>query len=140
MAVSSLTSVLPRILGFLSKGEDYVSASQVSRCWRAASHAAKPQTLVIDTCFGSDEDSSSSSDEEADDRRRLHMLWYWFKLKMDSGRMTELSKRHVGSGRRYGGSMVLDHERSRNLPICRAQLVLSANTIIFYRKRSHISK
>ena len=86
--MSSLTSVLPRILGFLSKGEDYLSASQVSRSWRAASHAAKPQTLLIDTCFYWD--SSSSGDEEADGRRRLHMLWVWFKLKMDTGRMTEL--------------------------------------------------
>jgi hypothetical protein len=93
-AMSSLTPVLPRILSFLFKGEDYISASQVSRSWRAASHVAKPQRLVIDTCFGSDKDSLSddsySSDSLDDHTRRLHKLWYWFKLKIDSGNMAEL--------------------------------------------------
>lgn len=91
--MSSLTPVLPRILSFLFIGEDYISASQVSRSWRAASHA-EPQRLVIDTCFGSDKDSvdddSYSSDSLDDNNRRLHKLWYWFKLKMESGNMAEL--------------------------------------------------
>lgn len=84
-------AVLPIILSFLDKIEDYIAASQVSRSWRAATHAAKPRGLVIDTCFGSPWDPDAV--------KRVKKMLRWFKTKVDRGQMVDARSMTLALGR-----------------------------------------
>lgn len=91
-------AVLPIILSFLEKVEDYIAASQVSRSWRAASHAAKPRGLIIDTRF--------CSPWNPDAVKRVKTLLRWFKIKVDRGQMMDARSVTLTLGRSGDDYMV----------------------------------